>query len=188
MKERFKKPIKEEDLKSKQIDFVDLHSMEWKNLENFEKHLEKMQKKYEGMLKRSNVFIVPPEIVDLVKTLKNQLKENEDNLKRIKWYHRDKTKARNYFRARIKKLKYGLNYINYAVAKRKKIFYKRIKTNPNYYKEKYEYAISTIKEHIKKVQSLKERVIKSSRREQEIIIQMYKKLLDDLRSGRLKQN
>jgi hypothetical protein len=182
MREKYRKADKDFNFKTN-FDFADLCSEDWKSLENLEKQLKKFIARYRSMLKNHNVYQIPPEIKEIRTKLQRQLKVDTEDFNRIKWYHRNKTKYRNFFKRRVERSKKYLQFINVTLAKAKKKFNARLKRNPNYFKEKYEYAIEMLKQKLKKIEKLKTKVLKSSKKEGEIIIHMYKKLLEDLQRG-----
>lgn len=179
MREKYRKPANE--FKANLTnEIVDLSTEEWNRLEKFEKKLRRILVEYKAILKKHSVYQMPPEVKDLRGQLSKQLKEDTANLKRFKWYHRNKTKWRNYYKKRMEKSIKMINYIDSIVAKAKKKFDEKLKQDPNYFKKRYEYAVEVVKEQIRKVGLLKKRVIISSKREEKIIIHMYKRLLHDL--------
>lgn len=183
MKENYKKPIKDFKI-PRDFNIVDETGDIFNRLVAFEKKINGLIQEYKTMLKTHNVYQMPPEIKDLQRELKRGLKEDVGNYNRIKWYHRNKTKYRKYFKRRIDNAKKALKYIETELAKSKKKFADHLKRDPNYFKKRYKLAIEKLKYRLKRIEQLKARVMRSSKVEEKVIVHLYKKLLDELETIR----
>lgn len=179
MYEKYKKEVNNLKINLKEDELFDPVTYEFKRSMNLEKLLRNKLKQFKEGIKHHNVFKAP-KLDRLRSKIMHDITIKQEHLESIKWYHRGKTRLRNFFKGEIRKLTELIEKIDRVKARLKKRFDEKLKNDPDYYKKEYQKAIKLTETFLKKIPQLQKRILSTAKKQEDITIFFYKHYLDYL--------